>query len=182
MNTTFKRILIIVTSLAVIFIGLFKFMQMQTKKASPEATVNYKKDGKDLSVFYCRPSKRDREIFGGLVPYGKVWRTGANEATTFTTATDIKIAGQTLSAGTYTLWTIPEKESWTVIFNKKQYGWGISFGGEASREPAADVINLSVPIEKINEPEEIFTIAFDDLSDLKLVLTWDQTRVSVPIQ
>jgi hypothetical protein len=177
-----KRILIILVSIVVVLVGLFKFMQYNTKKASPESTATYTGNGKNISVFYCRPSKKGREIFGTLVPYDKVWRTGANEATTFTTTTDLKIGEQTLPAGKYTLWTVPGKEEWNVIFNSKQYGWGVSFGGEASREPSSDVLQVNVPVEHPNEPVEQFTISFEGQDPVKMVLVWDQTRVAVPIQ
>jgi hypothetical protein len=182
MSKKTKRILIILVSIVIVLGVLFKFMQYNTKKASPEDTVVYTKNGKEISVFYCRPSKKGREIFGGLVPYDKVWRTGANEATTFTTGTDIVIGEKTLPAGKYTLWTIPGKEEWTVIFNSKEYGWGITFGGEASREAAADVLEVKVPVEPLAEPVELFTISFEDADSVKLVFSWDKTRVAVPIK
>lgn len=181
MNKKLKWTLIVLAALALVLGLVFKFMQYETKKASPEATVNYKKDGKQLSVFYCRPYKKNRVIFGLLVPYDKVWRTGANEATTFSTDTAINIDGKLLPAGIYTLWTIPGKESWTVIFNSKQYGWGITYGGEASREAEYDVLEVKVPVQHIPETVEQFTISFDDTDTLKLILEWDMTRVAVPI-
>jgi hypothetical protein len=182
MNKKIKWVLIILVSLALLIGLVFKFMQYETKKASPEANVSYTKDGKDLSVFYCRPYKKSRVIFGLLVPYNKVWRTGANEATTFSTATEIEIGGKKLPAGKYTLWTIPGKEGWTIIFNKKQYGWGISYGGEASREAEYDALEIRVPVQHIPETKEQFTISFDDTDDLQMLLEWDQTRVAVPIK
>lgn len=157
-------------------------MQAQTKKASPEGTAEYVKNGKQISVFYCRPSVRGRVIFDSLVPYGQVWRTGANEATTFTTGTAITIGDKPLPAGTYTLWTIPGKDTWSIILNSKQYGWGVSFGGVPSREPEADVLTVTVPSEKLNDKIEMFTISFEDSTDLKMVLAWDKTRVAVPIK
>ncbi len=182
MNKKLKWTLIILASLAIVLGIAFKFFQYETKKASPEATVSYAKDGKKLSVFYCRPSKRERVIFGLLVPYDKVWRTGANEATTFSTDTEIEIGGKKLPAGKYTLWTIPGKESWTVIFNTKQYGWGITYGGESSREPEYDALEVKVPVQHNPETVEQFTISFDDAEALQMVLAWDQTRVAVPIK
>ncbi|MBC7487817.1 MAG: DUF2911 domain-containing protein [Cytophagaceae bacterium] len=182
MNKKLKWTLITLAALALVLGLVFKFMQYETKKASPEDTVSYKKDGKQLSVFYCRPSKKGRVIFGLLVPYDKVWRTGANEATTFSTDTSIEIDGKTLPAGKYTLWTIPGKETWTVIFNTKQYGWGITYGGEASREPEFDAVQVKVSVQHNPETAELFTISFDDSDTLKMVLEWDQTRVSVPIK
>ena len=182
MNKKLKWTLIILASLALVLGIAFKYLQYETKKASPEETVSYAKDGKKLSVFYCRPSKKERVIFGLLVPYDKVWRTGANEATTFSTDTEIEVGGKKLPAGKYTLWTIPGKESWTVIFNKKQYGWGITYGGEASREPEYDALEVIVPVQHNPETVEQFTISFDDADALQMVLAWDQTRVAVPIK
>lgn len=181
MKKVLKWVGIVVGVLAVVLFIAFKFMQANTKKASPEATVNYKKDDTEVSVFYCRPSKREREIFGELVPYGKVWRTGANEATTFTTNKDLTIGGKTLPAGKYTLWTIPQKDKWTIIFNNKMYGWGVSFGGEASREASADVLQVDVPVGVSSISVEQFEISFDE-NQPALVLEWDITKVVVPFK
>ncbi|HXA01522.1 MAG TPA: DUF2911 domain-containing protein [Cytophagaceae bacterium] len=182
MKKFFKWTAIIVGSLAVIIFGLLTFMNKQTKKASPEVTVEYKKNGKDISVFYCSPSKKGRIIFDSLVPYGKVWRTGANEATTFTTGTDLIIGEKALPAGKYTLWTIPGKDEWTVILNGKQYGWGVNFSFEASREADKDVLQVKVPAQTLDTPQEKFSITFPDSDSLKMVLAWDKTKVSVPIK
>jgi hypothetical protein len=182
MKKFFKWAAIIIGVLIVVLFIAFKFMQSQTKKASPEQTVEYKKDGKEITVFYCRPYKNGREIFGGLVPYGQVWRTGANEASTFKTNKDLNIGGKTLPAGKYTLWTIPEKEEWTVIFNGKQYGWGVTFGGVAAREASEDVLQVKVPVQETNDTIEQFTISFADSTDLNMVLAWDKTKIAVPIK
>ncbi|AEI49093.1 DUF2911 domain-containing protein [Runella slithyformis] len=172
---------IVVGVLAVVLFAAFKYLQTNTKKASPEATAEYRKDGTEISVFYCRPSKKGRVIFGGLLPYGKVWRTGANEATTFTSNKALTIGGKTLPAGKYTLWTIPDKDKWTVIFNSKMYGWGVSFGGEASREAAADVLQVEVPADTLAVGQEQFLISFDETVP-SMVLAWDMTKVSVPLK
>lgn len=168
--------------LVLVFTFLFRMVRTQTKKHSPEERVEYVQGSVELSVFYNRPGKKGREIFGDLVPYGEVWRTGANEATTFTTNQDLTIDGKTLRAGEYTLWTIPQSDSWTVIFNGKNYAWGVSFGGKASRDPAADVLQVQVPTESLSETVELFTISFEEGAPLKLVLAWDKTRVAVPVQ
>lgn len=177
-----KWTLIIVAGLAVILFGLFKFMQYQTKKASPEEVVEYSGNNKKITVVYNRPSKKGRTIFGGLVAYDKVWRTGANEATTFTTEQDLQIDGKSLPSGKYTLWTIPGKDEWTVIFNKKDYGWGVNFDGEASRDPQADVLQVTSSVQNLDKSVELFTISFEESPSLKMSLAWDQTKVSVPIQ
>jgi len=175
-----KWFLIILGSLLLLGFAGFKFMQYNTKKASPEATVQYGQDGLDLEVFYNRPGKKGRVIFGNLVPYDKVWRTGANEATTFTTSKALTIGGTVLPAGTYTLWTIPGATEWTVIFNKKMYPWGVDWNSNASREAAHDALRVVVPVEAVATPEELFTIAFQS-SPLAMTLAWDQVRVTVPL-
>lgn len=175
-----KWFLIILGSLLLLgFVG-FKFMQHNTKKASPEATVQFSQNGLDLEVFYNRPGKKGRVIFGGLVPYDKVWRTGANEATTFETNKPLVIGGTTLPAGKYTLWTIPGQAEWTVIFNKKMYPWGVDWNTNASREAAHDALRIVVPVERTTTTTELFTIAVEP-SPLALTLAWDDVRVSVPL-
>jgi hypothetical protein len=164
--------------------GLFAYFGMDylkehTKKASPEEVVEYKNEHIALSVFYCRPYKKGREIFGQLVPYNEVWRTGANEATTFSCNKAIKFGDEDLPAGTYTLWTIPQSSQWTVIVNSKQYDWGVSFGGEASREAEFDVLKINVPVQDLQQVVEQFTISFE--FDVNLVMAWDKTRISIPI-
>lgn len=182
MKKFLKWTLIIVAGLAIVLFGVFKFMQYKTKQASPESVAEYSTGGKKITVGYSRPSKKGRVIFDSLVAYGKVWRTGANEATTFTTETDLEIDGKPLPKGEYTLWTIPEKDEWTVIFNNKQYGWGVNFDGEAAREAEADVLQVKVPVENLENTVEQFTISFQDDTALNMVLAWDKTKVAVPIK
>ena len=180
MNKTLKRILIGIGILAVLlFIG-YRVLISQTKKASPEDLVTYVEGDKKAEVFYCQPSKRGRQVFGGLVPYGKVWRTGANEASTFELSHEISIGGKKLPAGKYTLWTIPNPDSWTVIFNKKMYGWGVNFNEEALREPDSDALTIDVPVEKTSSVTELFTIKIDQNPTLGMSLAWDDVMVRVP--
>ena len=157
----------------------FEYMKIQTKKASPEEIVEYKQGDKMLSVFYCRPYKKGRDVFGDLQPYGEVWRTGANEATTFTTKTTIDFGGAVVEPGSYTLWTIPQKTQWTVILNSKMYDWGVGFDG-ASREAEYDVAKINVPVQSLDEVVEQFTIEF--VYNVNMNLSWDKTKVSVPIK
>ncbi len=181
MNKFVKWTIIVLVSLFVLgFIG-FKYMQHNTKKASPEQVVELQQGDLSIEVFYCRPYKKDRPIFGGLVPFNEVWRTGANEATSFTTNRDINIDGQPLAEGEYTLWTIPGKEEWKVIFNSKMYGWGVSFDGLASREAEYDVLMVSIPVTHLDETIEQFTINLLEGEPMLMQLTWDQTQINVPI-
>lgn len=164
-----------------LFIG-FKVLQYQTKQYSPEDTVIYKGGGNEMVIFYNRPYKKERVIFGNLVPFGEVWRTGANEATTFSTEDRILFGGKKLPAGNYTLWTIPAADTWMVILNSKQYTWGVTGNGIASREPKADILQIEVPVEVIQEEAEQFTIDFSGTGkSIDLLLSWDHTQVRVPI-
>ncbi len=180
-----KRLVITLAVLAALFffVGL-PYMQSKTKKYSPEQTATYDFKGGTITVNYSSPSKKDRVIFGELVPYGQVWRTGANEPTTFSTTKDIQIIDKALTAGTYSLWTIPNKESWKVIFNKEVPDWGVSLlsgGSETTREPEEDIIVVEVPVREQAQPIENFTIAFEEKNQLYLVLFWDKIKVKVPI-
>lgn len=173
--------------LAIVAIGVFCYSYLNDglfkKSLSPKDTVEFKLNDLRLEVFYNRPSKRGREVFGALVPFNEVWRTGANEATTFKTNKNLKVGLDSLKAGKYTLWTIPNDTAWIVIFNSKLYDWGVDETMNAMREPAFDAINLSVPIEKLNSRVEQFTIAFDNSTDnLFLTMAWDDTKVIVPLK
>lgn len=170
------------------FVGM-PYLREQTKKLSPERTATYNEDGMQLRVSYCSPSKKGREIFGGLVPYGEVWRTGANEPTTFHTGTDLTIMGKALPAGDYSIWTIPGPEEWTVIFNGEIPDWGVtlsSLGRRTTRKPEADVLQVTVPVARPVAGkagvQEDFLIEFEKMEDtLYLRLAWDTTRVLVRI-
>lgn len=137
----------------------------------------------DIKVEYNRPSKRERDIFGALVPFNKVWRTGANEATTFSCNKDLIIDGIRLKKGKYTVWTVPMAKSWKVMLNSKQYEWGVDEKMEAMWDPNYDVIQIEVPTKQIDAIVEKFTIAFDNTTgNLKLTFAWDSTLIEVPIE
>lgn len=168
--------------LVLVLVAMF-FNRYGTKAHSPEGIVDYEEEALDLEVFYNRPYKKERVIFGGLVPYDEVWRTGANEATTFTTNQDLLVDGSFLPAGKYTLWTIPGKNSWKVIFNSKMYPWGIDNEKRPYREPEHDALILEVPTSKMETPLEQFTIFFERANELIFMnLAWDETRVTVPMK
>lgn len=177
-------IVVVVLLLAFYFIGM-PYLREQTKMHSPDKTAVYNNDGYDLKVTYSSPFKKGRVIFGELVPYNTVWRTGANEPSTFTTATEIAVEDNQLPAGTYSLWTVPKPESWTVIFNKEVPDWGVTLsskGQETSRDPARDALQVEVPVTTLTKMEESFTIRFEKEGEqLYLSLFWDTTRVKVPI-
>ena len=167
---------------AVIMVSYFIF-KTNTKSFSPEDTVTFTQDDLVLEVFYNRPYKKDRQIFGGLVPYGEVWRTGANEATTFFTSKDILVDGSLLPAGKYTLWTIPMEDSWKVIFNSEMYPWGITADERPSRVPEYDVLTVEVPSTRTEDSTEQFTIDFTTAYDfIQMNFNWDRTLVRIPIK
>lgn len=172
-------IIVVLVAAGFIFMNVAKNM---TRKHSPNQVVEYTKGDLTLTVDYCRPYKKGRQIFDSLVPYGVTWRTGANDATTFQTSKDIKVAGMELKAGKYTLWTVPNATEWEVVWNSKMYDWGVDFNAMAQREPEHDALKVQVRPEVTEESIEQFTIRFKDEQGLVMVLEWDNTRVSVPIE
>lgn len=183
MKKNLKRSLIGAGIFFFIILAAYYSLNIKTKSYSPEETVIFQRDDLKLEVFYNRPYKKNREIFGGLVPYGEVWRTGANEATTFETNKDLLVDGSLLPAGKYTLWTIPGEDSWKVIFNSQMYPWGITLDKVASRLPEYDVLTLEVPVNRLYNSLEQFTIYFQEANDfILMILAWDQTAVHVPMR
>jgi hypothetical protein len=162
------------------FVAKF-FVKQHDKSFSPEEEVTYSSGDLTIRVFYNRPYKKDREIFGRLVPYDEVWRTGANEATTFETNKDLLIEGRTLKKGKYSLWTIPGEDRWKVIFNSEYGQWGIGSDGAANRNPKNDVLETDVFAVQQDRVFEQFTISFEKVGeDAEMVLIWDKTLVAVP--
>lgn len=148
-------------------------------KPSPTAIITMKYDNSYVKVTYSQPHRRGRQVFGGLVPYGQVWRTGANEATEITTTSDLMVKGENLPSGTYSVFTIPGEEEWTIIFNSQLGLWGAYNYNEDF-----DVLSVKVPVEEIkgNVVWEPFTMEFEQVNDTaNLVMKWEKTKVSVPL-
>lgn len=146
-------------------------------RPSPLEVVTMKWEDTYVKITYSRPHKKGRKIFGELVPYGKIWRTGANEATELTTTKDIKLAGNEIPAGTYTLFTIPQKDKWTIILNSDLGQWGAYRYDESK-----DVIRFDVPTKQLSTTYEPFTIEFEQTaSEVVLKMMWDQTGVVIPV-
>jgi Protein of unknown function (DUF2911) len=152
--------------------------QDKSKRPSPPATTSCKfADGKTITVDYSSPRVKGRKIFGELVPVGKVWRAGANEATTFATTIDLTVGGKTVPAGSYTIFTIPDTDKWTLIISKKTGEWGDPYPGEAD-----DFARLDMNVSKLPSPVENFTIAFDQAGGTcTMHLDWEMTRASIAI-
>lgn len=174
-----KIIVIVVIALVAIGVIGLNIIKTQTKKHSPEVHTSKTIDQTQVGIVYSSPSKKGRIIFGDLVPYGKVWRTGANEATVFSTTKDLKIAGKVLKAGEYSLWTIPNADSWEVIFNSEIPGWGVDFDTQAQQESEFDVLRAEFPVETTDMVKESFEIAIDE-EPSALCFSWDNVRVNVP--
>lgn len=174
-----KKIIIglaIITGIAGLGYLALSLMKANTKKHSPEAIVNYDSNGLRLKVEYCQPSKKGREIFGQLVPFNEVWRTGANEATLFRTNKDLAFGSQTLKAGTYSLFTVPTASDWTIIFNEQTGQWGTQYS------ESDDVLRISAPSAVVEQVKESFTIKFDDKrGGVNMLLNWDNVLVKLPI-
>ncbi len=129
-------------------------------------------------VIYSRPQKKGRDIFGGLVPYGEVWRTGANEATELTIYTPLKFGKTLLKPGTYTLYTIPDQENWTIIINSDTNVWGAF-----SYKKEKDVARITVPCEQAVAPIESLSMIFKtDTKGTTLMIGWDDHYVEIPFK
>jgi hypothetical protein len=147
-------------------------------RKSPMAIAKYKSENTYIKVVYSQPFKRGREIFGELEPYGQVWRTGANEATEITTTRDIRFGGKELKAGTYTIFTIPNKDKWTVIINRELGQWGAY-----KYEKEKDLFSFDVPVTTSPIIYEAFTIDFQEAQGgVDMTMLWDTIRVAVPIK
>ncbi|MBZ4189568.1 DUF2911 domain-containing protein [Niabella beijingensis] len=131
-----------------------------------------------MRVIYSRPAKSNRKVFNSdIVPYGKVWRVGANEATEVNFFTPATINGKKVAAGRYTLYCIPDEKEWTFIVNKDTDAWG-AFNYDAAK----DVLRTSVAVEELKAPVEFLTIDFEKSgSTVNLVVEWDQKKASLPI-
>jgi hypothetical protein len=144
--------------------------------ASPAGTLKQRVGLTDIEVDYSRPGVKDRQIFGGLVPYGQVWRTGANAATKITFSTDVKLNGKDVPAGTYALFTIPGQDEWTIIINKGSAQWGAF-----QYDEKADVVRFQATPVELQEQIETFTIEFNHIRDESAImnLVWDHAVVPI---
>jgi DUF2911 family protein len=149
----------------------------EDKRASPHADVTATLGGKKITVSYGRPYMKGRAIFGGLVPWGEVWRTGADEATTFSTEADVVIGGLKVPKGEYALFTIPAEKQWTLVLSKTAKQWG-SFSYDATQ----DLGRAPMTVASVAKPVEQFTIEMVPAGKrLTLKLSWDKTVASVAI-
>lgn len=166
-------------SLSLLLIAAVAAFAAEEKKKplSPPAHTETAIDGKKVTIDYSAPSKRGREIMGGLVPYDKVWRTGANAATSLTTATDLMIGNLHVPAGSYTLYTIPGQKEWTLIVNKQNGQWGTEY------DEAQDLGRVKMAVAPAKGTVETFVIGFEPAGARKanLTMTWENTKAWVPV-
>jgi tetratricopeptide (TPR) repeat protein len=152
--------------------------QLKTPAPSPTQTVKQDFGLGSIELNYSRPAVKGRKVFGDLVPYGSVWRTGANNATTLQFTDEVSIGGVTLAPGKYGLLSIPDKENWTIIVSKQT-----DVTSPSAYKQEMDLVRVSAPVQKLKEGVENFTISINDIkpNSCVLSLSWDKTAVSLPI-
>ena len=150
----------------------------QGGKPSPAASATCDLgSGKTIKTDYSSPRMKGRKIYGELVPFGQVWRTGANEATTFVASADVVVGDKTVPAGSYTIFTVPTADKWTLIVNKKTGEWGIPYKYESD-----ELVRVDMKLSKLPSPMENFTISYDKSgSGCTMNLSWETTKASVGI-
>ncbi|GAB4039342.1 DUF2911 domain-containing protein [Spirosoma jeollabukense] len=151
----------------------------KASRPSPPATASGKVGGATITITYSSPSVKGRTIWGSLVPYGKAWRAGANEATIFETDKDIMVEGKKLPAGKYSLFAVPGEKDWKFIFNSETGQWGIKRGGDANMDPAKDVLTVDAKAGKAASMTEKLKY---DVTGKGFVLTWENVEVPVSIK
>jgi hypothetical protein len=170
--------------IAVLCLGLamcatvFLAQQDKSKRPSPPAQATFDLGGgKTITIDYSSPRAKGRKIYGGLVPFGEVWRTGANEATTFVTNADLVVGGTTVPAGNYTLFSVPGKDKWQLVLSKKTGEWGTQYPGASN-----DLARIDMKVSTLPAAVENFTIAFEKAGmGATLNIDWETTRASVAI-
>jgi len=176
-----------ILSLAFIFVCYYGFSQLKHPRSSPAATVSQTIGFTEVSIAYSRPAVRGRKVFGslpggkkGLVPYGRIWRVGANESTKITVDTDVSIMGNTLAKGTYALYAFPEENEWEVVFHKNTKHWG---DGRNNYNAEEDAFRIKVKPNSEASFQENFLISFDNITHngADMLWSWENTQVKIPI-
>jgi len=178
-----KRILLIIGIALVAIIALLAWFRSYTKSHSPAAKAIIENREVKIVINYCQPYKKGRLIFGdetsgALQPYGKYWRIGANEATTFETNKPLMVNDQHLKVGKYSMYAYPGKEYWQIVFNSESERWGVP-----APDPSNDIVKTNVPCTNNNPLEEQLVISLmqGDSNSIQMLIYWDQTKVMLPI-
>lgn len=159
--------------------SLLGFSQYNVPVASPKQKVEQQFSMTKITVEYGRPGMKGRKIFGELVPYGKIWRAGANSATKLTFDQNINFAGKDVMAGSYALFVIPMEKEWKVFLNKDANQWGAY-----SYDEKLNIAEVAVPIQKLNDKQEWLQIAVNpiDIHSAEIIIQWETTKVILPIK
>ena len=169
---------ILVAATALVALAAPVHADLVLPRVSQSATTSQTIGVTQMTLTYSRPGVKGRVIWGGLVPYGKPWRTGANEATTFVPGTDITVGGKAVPAGNYTIFTVPNADKWTLIVNKKTGEWGIPYKYESD-----ELARIDMKVAKLPSPVENFTISFEKSGGgCTMNIDWETTRASVDIK
>jgi hypothetical protein len=177
MNKSAYRLIGLVVCMGVV-IAAVAAKQDKSSRPSPPAKAECKlAGGKSLTIDYSSPRAKGRKIYGDLVPYGKVWRAGANEATTFVTDTDLTVGGTAVPAGSYTMFVVPNADKWTLVISKKTGEWGTAYPG-----PGQDFARIEMKASRLPAPVENFTITLEaGGAGCTMNMDWETTRASVSI-
>lgn len=172
-----KQVLLSLLFIAATFSGYSQDLKLPA--LSPTAKISQDFSTSSIEITYSRPSMRGREIFGDLVAYGEVWRTGANSATKIKFGEDVTVGGQEVKAGEYALYTIPGQGSWEVILNKGTSNWG-----SAGYDKAADVARFKIKARGTERTVQTFTIEITNitLNSCKIDIMWENTLISIPVR
>ena len=165
-----------------LFVGCLGFSQINTPRFSPATEIKQMVGLTEIEVKYSRPSMRGREVFGNLVPYDKIWRTGADNSTKISFDTDVIISGKTIQSGTYSIFSIPDKESWEIILYSDVELWGVPRDWSENKIVFSSMFDVK-KLKKSNTVET-FTISFNDLTnkDVNMSISWENTSVDIKIE
>ncbi len=167
-----------ITFLTSLIFSLSIFAACQGKPSPAASAACDLGGGKTVKTDYSSPRMKGRKIYGDLVPYGQVWRTGANDASTFVASSDIVVGGKAVPAGSYTIFTVPNADKWTLIINKKTGEWGIPYKYESD-----ELARIDMKVSKLPSPVENFTISYEKSGNAcTMNLDWETTRASVDIK
>ncbi|HEY5746248.1 MAG TPA: DUF2911 domain-containing protein [Chryseolinea sp.] len=179
MKTQKKMTLLLTCLCTFLFASVALAQGDKANRPSPPAKATGKIGAANVTIDYSSPSVKGRKIWGELVPYGKAWRAGANEATIFETSSAIKVEGKDLPAGKYSLFAIPGEKEWTIIFNSETGQWGVKKGGDANLDRTKDVLAVTVKPKKSAAPNEKLAYAVDKSG---FSLKWENVEVPVAVK
>lgn len=168
----------VMSTVLLFLVSSFGFAQMGKSRPSPAASATCDLgNGQTIKTDYSSPRMKGRKIYGELVPFGEVWRTGANDATTFVTSANVEVGGKNVPAGSYTIFTVPNADKWTLIINKKTGEWGIPYKYESD-----ELARVDMKVSKLPSPVENFTISYQKSAHgCVMKIDWETTSASVDI-